>query len=136
MIKVSSKVTGFEKIGAALASHLRRTLPLELRQQILAQEGQPVADLMKAKAPRGSGAPHAADYIAVTPVPGLTPNEARVAIGVVDVPGKQDRGFVFLFHEFGTRKMSARPFLRPVADVELPRMLERVAERVAKALRS
>lgn len=136
MIKVSAKVTGFEKIAPAIAAHVKRTLPLELRQQILADEAQPVAELMKAKAPRGSGSPHAADFIGVTPVEGLRPDEARVAVGVVDVPGKQDRGFVFIFTEFGTRKMSARPFLRPVADVELPKMLARVGERVAKALQA
>lgn len=44
MIKVSAKVTGFEKIAPAIAAHVKRTLPLELRQQILADEAQPVAE--------------------------------------------------------------------------------------------
>jgi len=48
--------------------------------------------------------------------------------------GKGARGWALLFSEYGTRKMAARPFLRPTADVELPRMLDRVGARVAKEL--
>lgn len=134
MIKVSSKMTGLEKIGPAIENAIRRPLPLEVRTQILAEEGAPVAELMTAKAPRGSHNPHAADFIRATPMPPGPGNEARVAIGVVDVPGKKDRGFVFQFIEYGTKHMGARPFLRPTADSELSAMLERVRARVAQAL--
>lgn len=134
MIKVSAKITGLDKLAGALQGHLSKTLPLETRQRILAEEGKPVAARMTAVAPRGPHHPHAADFIMVTLVDGETPDEARVAIGVADVPGKADRGWVLSFPEYGTRKMSARPFLRPTADVELPLMLDRVTARVAKEL--
>ena len=152
MIKVKTKLTGLEKLGPAIQAHLKRTLPLETRLQILLEEAQPVAELMKAKAPRSATAPHAADAIAATvvrPEDTLTGtrNEragqaiqlaasgatATVAIGVTNsVP----HSYVLRFHEYGTRKMPARPFLRPTADAELPAMLKRVGERVAKALQS
>jgi HK97 gp10 family phage protein len=134
MITVKTKITGLDKLAGALQAHLKRTLPLETRRRILVEEGQPVAARMTAVAPRGPHNPHAADFIRVTPVDGTAPDEARVAIGVVDVPGKTDRGFALMFPEYGTRKMSARPFLRPTADVELPLMLARVGDRVAKEL--
>ena len=152
MIKVSTKITGLDKLAGALQSHLKRTLPLELREKILLEEGQPVADMMTAKAPRGPHDPHAAEFIRVTPVrpedsitgtrnqqaakaAQLKPSDtATVAIGVVDVPGKEDRGWVLQFPEYGTRHRAARPFLRPTADVELPRMLDRVSARVAQEL--
>jgi hypothetical protein len=134
MIKVSTKITGLDKLASSLQGHLRKTLPLETRRQILAAEGAPVAERMTAVAPRGHHNPHAAEFIRVTPVDGATSEEARVAIGVVDVPGKADRGFVFQFIEFGTIKRAARPFLRPTADVEIPRMMDRVRARVAQEL--
>jgi HK97 gp10 family phage protein len=134
MIKVTTKITGLDKLAAQLQGHLKRTLPIETRRQILLDEGAPVAARMTAMAPRGPHDPHAADFIRVTPVDGWQPDEARVAIGVVDAPGKQDRGFVLGFVEYGTRKRSARPFLRPTTDVEIPSMLSRVADRVAQEL--
>lgn len=134
MIRVSSRIVGLEKVGPALTGHLRRTLPKAVRQQILLEEAAPVAARMTAVAPRGPHNPHAADFIRATPVEAFNSEEAAVAIGVVDVPGKRDRGFVFGFLEFGTRRMAARPFIRSTTDVELPRMLARVKARVAEAL--
>jgi len=154
MINVSAKVTGMENIGPAIAALLKRTLSLATLEQILLEEGQPVADLMKAKAPRSSTAPHAADAIAVgvvRPEDAIsgTRNEraaqmsqiraagpattATVAIGVRTTVF---HSYVLGFSEYGTRRQAARPFLRPVADTELPKMLARVADRVAKALQS
>jgi len=136
MIGVTCKVTGGDKVAAAIEAQLRRTLSAETRQKILIEEGQPVADRLTAVAPRGPHNPHAAEFIAVTPVKSFNKDDVTVAIGVVDVPGKHDRGFVFRFLEFGTSRRSATPFLRPTMDVELPLMIERVRARVAKALQS
>jgi len=40
--------------------------------------------------------------------------------------GNQDYSFYGRFHEFGTRYLKARPFLRPAADAERPKFVETI----------
>ncbi len=135
MITVSSKVTKTANVGRVVADHVKRTLSVTLRQQILIEEAQPVVARMSAAAPRGHNNPHAADFLGAVVVDGATSDDARVAIGALDVPGKEDRAFVLGFSEYGTRKMHARPFLRPTVDAEVPGMLARVGDRIAAELK-
>lgn len=80
--------------------------------EALKQSAAPIRRAMAQRAPRsGLSHPHLADNISVSTARNQGKNEPAVAIG----PAKDfaHRGY---WLEFGTVKMSARPFMRPAFD--------------------
>lgn len=157
MIEVKAKVTSTPGVGAKIVAAIARALPLERREQILVEEARPVVERLRAMAPHGPHDPHAAEFLDVVvmrpehsvtgtrnqreaqlaQLPGNSKGNERamVSIGGVDVAGSADRAYVLQWTEYGRRGKGAKPFIRPTMDVELPAMLQRVGDRIAKELK-
>ena len=137
--RFSMKVTGFKELGAAL-----RALPTSVSQPIvinaLKEAAEPMRVRMGQLAPREPGAPDLADNIGIS-----------VANRIGDVGGgrweaKHDQEFAVavgptksffygIFLEYGTVKMSARPFMRPAFDSTAQTSLTILSQRLWDAVR-
>ena len=116
-----------------IANKLRR-IPGEVTLQeietMLLGVAEPIARDMRASAPRSpgrghaGGGRHAADLIAALPAPN---KRAEVDVAQVEV-GPTKKGFYLRFHEFGTFKLSARPFMRPTWDSHSGSVLRNIGE--------
>lgn len=126
---VHLKLTGMENLAKGL-----RALDQDLRRDVLIdalkEAAEPMRASMAALAPRGPDAPHLANSMSISVankvggtsggrwLGATTDNEASVAVG----PSKDF--FYGLFLEYGTVKMSARPFMRPAFDENAQASLE------------
>lgn len=103
--------------GQALAQALR-TLPDRVSRRVvkeaLTDGAEPIRARMEANAHHGNVAPHIAENMVIgTARRSDTPDGTGVAVGP-----RKGQFFYGYFLEFGTRKMSARPFARPAFDGE------------------
>jgi HK97 gp10 family phage protein len=112
---LSLSLRGLDELAKGL-----RELSQSVRKQALTSAlkaaGEPMRDRMSSLAPWGQDDPHLANEIVmsfvrdVEGVKATTDGEATLAIG------PSWNAFYGLFLEYGTVKMSARPFMRPAFD--------------------
>jgi HK97 gp10 family phage protein len=141
---IEFKVSGFKELERNL-----RKLPQEIAGKVLRESlrkaAQPVVEQAKTAAPRSTdpgSQGHLADSIALRSfkTEGLDDLEVNLWLG------PSPKHFYGMFHEFGTRKMPARPFLRPAWDAQgnevldafgrlLGAAIEKAARKLHKAAR-
>jgi HK97 gp10 family phage protein len=123
---IAMKLNGGPDLAKAL-----NALSDELKPKVLLEglktAAEPMRDEMARLAPRGPEAPHLADSMTIsrtTKIEGvrLTEDEVAVAVG----PAKDF--YYGYFHEFGTVKMRARPFMRPAFDGQGESALQSLAQ--------
>lgn len=95
-----------------------RKLPLYLTPEVhigaLKKAAKPLRDKIKETAPKDTG--EFLKTLAVRNTKFRKLNEHQVIVGFRKGKGKDDeplKGFIAHFHEFGTSKMRAKPFMRP-----------------------
>jgi len=87
----------------------------EVLEKALVEIGKPLRDGIAGDCPRSPDAPHVAETFVVVPSKeARASGEAIVRVGPKNAKGSV--GFVAAFLEFGTSKMSPRPFIRPNYD--------------------
>lgn len=87
----------------------------EVLEKALVEIGKPLRDDIAHDCPRSPDAPHVAETFVVVPSKeARASGEAVVRVGPKNAKGSV--GFVAAFLEFGTSKMSPRPFIRPNYD--------------------
>lgn len=137
MITIKGRFIG----GAEIRANLRE-LPKAVQGRVLLSavraEGQALADEMALAAPRAEGLPDLSDSLGTTTIVS-TPSSARVAVGPRRGSGALQHWYLWLFHEFGTSKMAARPFIRPVwdqrGDAAMRSILEALWQRIQSRMR-
>lgn len=95
---------------------------------------KPVQEAAKAKAPVDTGVLRDSIVIA-----SANPKESVVAVGLVIKKGsaddpRKDASWRWHFPEKGTRKMAARPFLRPALDSNAETVVNNFADEMKKAI--
>jgi HK97 gp10 family phage protein len=111
------KLTGMEDLAKRL-----RALPEAVTKQVLREALKKAAEPMRAKmavlAPVGPEAPHLASSMRISP------GKAEETTGVAVLVGPSRDFFYGRFLEYGTKHMSARPFMRPAFDSEAQTALD------------
>lgn len=122
--------------GQALAQTLG-TLSARLRglvlREVLTEAAEPMRETMGHLAPREPGAPDIADNMVISPlrtIEGERLLETEAAVGVGPAKGF----FYGMFLEYGTVKMSARPFMRPAFDQHAPGTFEAIGKALWREL--
>lgn len=111
-MRMDFKMVGAKELGANLIGVGREVAGTRLEAAGLAG-GQIIADDARRRAPKDTG--KAARSIAPRIVRS-TRHEVEIAIG----PGHKE-GWYLIFHELGTSKLPAKPFLRPAFDNNINR---------------
>jgi hypothetical protein len=126
MIQVRAGKLNFAPVARKLGGLVDRTVPLAMRQEILARALEPVKSLMRAKAHKRTGKSARSIDIEVLEHPDR--KTALVAVGV------GHEGFPLVYQEFGTHDKAARPTIRPSWESEAARVQRAVAADTAAAL--
>ena len=102
-------ITGGRELAANL-SRISSRLSRRIQIESLTEAAEPMRRSMSALAPQRAPKPDLKDMFVISLSRGQDRNEAAVAIG----PTRS--GFYASFLEFGTKYISARPFIRPAFD--------------------
>lgn len=135
---IEIKISGLKELKDALQKLPERVQKRVLRGATMAG-AQVIKKAAKQRAPVGT-VPHK-DAKGRTIAPGNLRKSiiARAKKGasktsVTVSVGPSSRGFYGMFHEFGTSKMAARPFLRPAFDDNKERAVEAIKERLSAGI--
>lgn len=112
---ITAKWTGLDE-AIRNAEQLGRELATEevLRPALL-KTGAPLKEEIERTTPRSPDAPHVADTFVIK-VSAEEREQGRTTVLIGPSAAKWSVGFVAPFLEFGTSKMSARPWIRPAYD--------------------
>lgn len=128
-MKGSLRFEGGKELAAALA-RLPQSVSKKVCIDALLEAADPMVAVARRIAPREPGAPDLADNIEARAVSGGKDGLPTVAWG----PLKDF--FYGYFLEFGTVRMSARPFMRPAFDSQMDRSLDILRRRLWEKLSS
>ncbi len=133
MITVKGRFVGTAEILASL-----RALPPAVQgKPLLAavrKEASDLAIVVAGAAPMDPGKPDLADSIGAVTLES-TQHTARVAV----MPRRGalwPHWFLWLFHEFGTSKMTGRPFIRPVWDARADGTIDRILKTLWRSIQA
>jgi HK97 gp10 family phage protein len=111
-----------------------RELPKALENRIVNEAleagAQPILDTAKALAPVDTGLLRESLKVVTAPV---RKNSHLVRVGTEEGDYKGD-AFYAAFHELGTTKMPARPYLRPAFDQNVNRAIEIISSEIGTAI--
>lgn len=113
---ITAKWTGMEEAIRAAEALGRELATEEVLRPALLKTGAPLKEEIVRTTPRSPNAPHVADTF-VMKVSEEERGEGRTTVLIGPKAGRGSVGFIAPFLEFGTSKMSARPWIRPAYDV-------------------
>jgi HK97 gp10 family phage protein len=126
-MEFSVTLTGLDALLRTLLHDLPEAVQVPVLRRTLVAAAEPMRAGMVARAPRGPEAPHLAENIITKP---LSPSELEAvtddSAGVELGPTKEF--FYGYFWEFGTVKLTARPFMRPAFDAHQDESLARIGD--------
>lgn len=125
-MRLQMTVVGRRELGANLIG-VGRAYGRTALERIVLAGGRPIAQQAAMDAPKDTG------FAASTIMPRIVDSGPRHATAAI---GPSQEGFYLLFHEIGTSKLPARPFLGPAAESEQRAAVEAMRQEARKIVLS